>query len=342
MIPLGLSLGVSPREDMRRFIQLAKAAEDRGIDTFWVIDSQLAMKDAYVALSIGLWETERLKFGTGVTNLITRDITVTANAMATLSDIGQGRALLGLGAGDSAVFPLGLEPSRIKDLSRGMTDLRHLLHGQEVQLRPDLSARLSFTPTHYPPIYLAASRPRMLDLAGRVADGVIVMGPANAETARGQIEAVRHGEQEAGRPAGSTVIDLWVTIAIDHGDGSAVNDVRSWASAQARHMSHWGTLPSSLEQFKDEMEDAAKTYEFSQHLSLQAGHASSVSNDLARALAVAGTPDQCATRLRELIATGPDRITCTLLSKGREHRLDEIAKLWTVLGNPETASVDTC
>jgi 5,10-methylenetetrahydromethanopterin reductase len=325
---LGLSLGLSPRESISRFSNLLQLADRNGVDAAWVVDSQLAMKDAYIALGIVARETEHLKIGPGVTNLITRHETVVANAMNTVEDVAPGRALVGVGAGDSAVFPLGLKPSPVADLRGGIRRLRALLAGEAVAFAPGLEPKaLSFHPALRPPIYLAGSQPRMLKLAGEVADGVIIMGPSDPDTVRMQLAHVDEGARAAGRDPQDVVRDLWVTISIGN-DDSCVADVKSWASAQARWLTSWKHVPDSLERFRGEMESAARDYDFSAHLSLRADHADVISDDFARVLAVSGTPEQCAGRLVELARTGVERITLSLLSGGREQRLESIVKVW--------------
>lgn len=317
----GLSIGLSPREDLRRFVDLCRKAETAGVDAIWVIDSQLAMKDAYAAITIALWETESLKLGTGVTNLQTRHLSVTANTAATLSDMSGGRFYLGLGAGDSAVFPLGWRPSRIAELQAAIPMLRSLVRGGAAAA-DNQTLRLSFEPAVPPPVYLSASQPRMLALAGREADGVIVMGAADEGLAKAQIECVTNGAVAAGRDSGDVAIDLWLTIAVDDDERRGVDAVRSWASAKARWMSTWKDLPPTLARFRPELDRAAAEYDFSAHLSVRADHATTVSDDLARTLAIAGPAGYCAARLRELSLLQPDRLTLTLLSGGRERRLE--------------------
>lgn len=319
---IGLSIGLSPRENLRRFTDLCRKSEAAGVDAIWVIDSQLAMKDAYTAISIALWETETLRLGTGVTNAQTRHLSVTANTAATLADMSGGRFLLGLGAGDSAVFPLGWKPSKVADLEAAIPALRTLVRGGSAGHAGGPPVHLSFAPAVPPPVYLSASQPRMLSLAGREADGVIVMGAASRDLAAAQIEIVNKAAAAAGRAAGEIATDLWLTIAVDDDEGRGVDAVRSWASAKARWMSGWKDLPPVLERFRPQLDRAAAAYDFSAHLSVRAGHAGAVSDELASTLAIAGPARHCAERLRELSSLGPERLTLTLLSGGREKRLD--------------------
>lgn len=323
---IGLSVGLSPREDLRRFVDICKLAEESGVSTLWVIDSQLAMKDAYAAMSVALWETEKLKLGTGVTNIQTRHLSVTANTASTLSDMSGGRFLLGLGAGDSSVFPLGLRPSRIAVLSRAVTELRALMGGAEITDASGACYRMPFTADVTPPIFLSASQPRMLRLAGQRADGVILMGAANEDMVADQIRLVADGAVDGKRAAEEVAVDLWVTIAVDDGDRRSVDAVRSWASAKARWMSSWRTLPPSLERFRPELDRAKAEYDFASHLSVHADHAQAVSDELACALAVCGSVDDCIARLAGLSRVKPARLTLTLLSGGRERRLEVLMK----------------
>jgi 5,10-methylenetetrahydromethanopterin reductase len=323
---LGISMGLSPRESIDRFVALGQRAEESGVDAVWVVDSQIAMKDAYVALALLARETTSIQVGPGVTNLVTRHETVVANAMSTLASLAPGRVLAGVGAGDSAVFPLGLKPSSIADLGPGIDRLRCLLAGGPVPTDGgDVS--LSFHADPVPPVFLAASQPRMLRLAGAVADGVIIMGPSDPDTVRMQLDHVDAGAREAGREPDSVLRDLWVTMSVGD-DASAVQDVKSWASAQARWLARWKDVPGSLEHFRPEMDEAAATYDFGSHLSLKAGHAHGISDEFARVLAVAGDTDECQSRLRALVETGVDRVTVSLLSGGRERRLDDLAHVW--------------
>ncbi len=152
------------------------------------------------------------------------------------------------------------------------------------------------------------------------------MGPSDPETVKMQMESVDAGARRAGRDPSCIFRDLWVTIAV--GGQNAINDVKSWASAQARWMTRWKKMPASLEKYRSEMDHAAESYDFQTHLSLSADHASGISDEFAKVLAVAGDEQECVRRLQSLCMRNVNRITLTLLSGGREHRLDEIAAVW--------------
>jgi alkanesulfonate monooxygenase SsuD/methylene tetrahydromethanopterin reductase-like flavin-dependent oxidoreductase (luciferase family) len=100
--------------------------------------------------------------------------------------------------------------------------------------------------------------------------------------------------------------------------------VRSWASTQARLMSHHKTLPESLQPFRAELARSEQTYDYSEHLSPHAGHSEAVSDELVQALAVVGTADECRSRLRELKAAGVDTFIFPLAGRGRVDRWKRI------------------
>jgi alkanesulfonate monooxygenase SsuD/methylene tetrahydromethanopterin reductase-like flavin-dependent oxidoreductase (luciferase family) len=164
----------------------------------------------------------------------------------------------------------------------------------------------------------------MLELAGEVADGVIIMGVANREFIGSQMALVAKGAERAGRRPEDILTDVWATVSVNDDNHEAIQDVKSWASAKARWMAGWGDLPPAFERFRPEMDEAARSYDFASHLSVKADHAHVVSDELAATLAVAGDPHTCATRLADIATLEPTRLTVTLLSGGREQRLENL------------------
>lgn len=316
---LAISIGISPRQSLASWQELAAELEGSGVERLWLIDSQLAMKDVYAGLYLAALATRRMELGTGVTNPLTRHPTVTANAIAALSELSGGRALLGLGAGDSAVYGVGWKPARVAAVEAALGFFRAVLNGREgswedraYQL-PHLAAPV--------PLHLATSQRRMCTLAGRLCDGVILMGPAEPGFVRQQVAWVEAGIAEAGRRREEVEVNLMTTLSARADPGQALDDVRSWASTEARLIADFAEFPPSLERFRAEIERARAGYDYSQHLSTHADHQGAVGDDLARTLAVAGTADECSRRVAELMATGIDGCIFPLLGGGRAERL---------------------
>ena len=101
-------IGVVAQERVDSVAALAAEAEALGFGGIWVADSQHVFRDPWAALALAAARTHRIRLATGVTNPVTRAPAVTACAVATLDELSGGRAVLGIGVGESAVHNLGL------------------------------------------------------------------------------------------------------------------------------------------------------------------------------------------------------------------------------------------
>jgi 5,10-methylenetetrahydromethanopterin reductase len=319
----GLSMGVSPREPLSNVKNLARAAEEHGFEALWYIDFQLGMKDVYAAMYLAAEATENMHIGSAVTNLVTRHPTVTANATIALDELTNGRAMLGLGAGWSAVHGAGGQPSKLADLRAGIDEFRELFTGEEVELY-GTKVKMAAAQRQIP-IYMAVSQPGMLRLAGEKCDGAVLMGAADPEFCQWQLDYIYQGLEKAGRDRSELLIDLVVTMSVDDDEEQALSDVRAWATSQAATFDVWKHMPPAWERFRPEFAAANSGYHLVEHLSLRAGHKQVVSDDFVKSVALAGTREQCIEKLRELAALDIDRITFALLSGGRMRRMEQIA-----------------
>lgn len=321
---VSISIGISPRESLADWMGFAAEIELRGVEEMWLIDSQLAMKDAYVGLALAATRTERMRLGTGVSNLVTRHPTVTANGIAAIAELSGGRTMLGIGAGDSSVYGVGSRPSRVAEVEEGLAFFGAVLDGRDGSWQ-GRSYRLaqSVPPT---PVYLAVSQPRMCRLAGRMADGAIVMGPAQPDVLTRQLGWIEEGIAEAGRQRADVRVCFITTLSAREDRNAALADVRSWASAQARLQADVRELPASLAPFTEEIAQAKADYDYGEHLSTRARHQDTVSDDLVRTLAIAGTPDECIGRAEALLATGVDDLVFPLMGSGRLERLQVLTE----------------
>src|SRR5687768_5132093 len=112
--------------------RMAQRAEADGFDGWFVVDSQNLAGDCYVALAMAAAATERIQLGTGVTNPYTRHPAVTASAIASVHAESGGRAVLGIGRGDSALAHLGLAPAPVAVFERYLALVQAYLRGDEV------------------------------------------------------------------------------------------------------------------------------------------------------------------------------------------------------------------
>ena len=320
---VGLSLGISPREPISHNVEVVQLAEELGFDSVWLADVQLSMKDCFAALTLCAVNTSTIMLSTGVTNPVTRHPSTIANSFTALQELSNGRAIIGIGTGWTAVYSIGRKPATIKALEKAITDIRKLCSGEEVEGGEHGPYRL-MTAQGPIPIYVAANQPRMLNLAGRIADGVILMGGANEEFTAWQIDHVRRGAEEAGRSMQDIKLDLWAAISISDDHEQAVDDVRHWVGSQAETFSKWRELPDFLLPYKHEFERASQAYNRLEHMSQHADHKDVVSAELVDYLAFVGTPEKCLERIHMLEALGLDGVTLAFRAGGRRQRMEAL------------------
>jgi 5,10-methylenetetrahydromethanopterin reductase len=215
-------------EDLTTFGELCRTAEDARFDLLGVGDSQSIFRDVHMALTVAALETRRLRLGPMVTNPVSRHLTVTAGAMASLQELSAGRAVLGIGSGDSALRTVGAPPATLAGLEAAVVDLRALLEGRPV---PHGGDRWQVRPPPSPvPVWLAAEGPRTLRLAGRVADGVVVGLGLTPEVVSLALHHLAAGAAEAGRTLDD--LDVWWLVKANLGP---LDDLRMALAASANH-----------------------------------------------------------------------------------------------------------
>ncbi|WP_066586836.1 LLM class flavin-dependent oxidoreductase [Cellulomonas timonensis] len=191
----------------------ARRIEDLGFDGVWLADHYFH-RDVSGALALMMAATERVTLGTAVMSPFLRHPALLASMAASLREIGGGRFVLGLGAGGyEFASELAVEMKRplrltgeaveiIRQLSRGDCDVSgETFSARGSRLRWDVQDG---------PLYLAARGPKMLELAGRVADGVITHGiaPTHLEYVRDHVAAGAAGRVEGGRTSLCLMLDL--------------------------------------------------------------------------------------------------------------------------------------
>ena len=166
-----LTFGVTvlPDPPHTRFLELMQLAEANGFDYGWTYDSHILWHDGYPLLTLLATQTEKLKFGHCVTNPGTREPTVTASSYATLHAISGGRAVLGIGRGDSARRVIGQQPVKMAEFEASCRMIKDLMNGRPVEWNGK-ELELTWAKDREPiPMYIAAYGPRALGVAGRIA-----------------------------------------------------------------------------------------------------------------------------------------------------------------------------
>ena len=322
---IGTSLGISQREPITHTVEVVRSAEELGFDSAWIADVQLSMKDCYSALTLCAVNTSRILLGTGVTNPITRHPTTIANSFTALNELSDGRAVIGLGTGWTAVYSVGLKPATIRHLEQCINTINTLCTGGEVE-GPDGKPFRLVTATGKIPIYVAANQPRILQMCGRVADGVILMGGANEEFTSWQINHVRRGAEEGGRNFDEIELHLWAAIGMSDDRAQARDDVSHWVASQAETFSKWKSLPDFLLPYREDFDRTSDAYDRLEHMSSHAGHKSAVSPEFTDWVAFVGPAEECLERIRKLERLGLHGVTLAFRAGagGRRARMEAL------------------
>jgi 5,10-methylenetetrahydromethanopterin reductase len=216
-----------------------RLAEDLGFTWGGLIDSQSVYRELYVTAALCTQATKRILLGPTVTNPVTRHPSVTAAAMATLDEVTDGRAIPGMGPGDSAVLNVGERPARLADLRAYVEAVRALLSGQDVEYRGK-RVHMSWT-RHTVPIFLTAGGPRTLGLAGEIADGVVIHLGLQPEILCDAVARVHAGASRAGRDPAA--VELWALAPVRVSDDVATSVESMKSSLAARvHLVFGSTL----------------------------------------------------------------------------------------------------
>ena len=303
-------IGILPQGPVEECVELMVRAEDSGFDGAWVADSQSIFRDAFVALALGALRTRRLLLATGVTNPVTRHPATIACSIATIDELSGGRAVLGIGTGFSAVRTLGLKPASLRALEEATLALRGLMAGQSVTYGGK-EMRMAW-PTRAVPIYFAASGPKALHLAGRIADGVLFQVGCEPALVQCAIERVRAGAREAGRNPSDVKLCVRLGCSVSRDRRAAIEEARPYAAAAAETVfqsNPEGMLPADL---VSDLKQLQHRYNFYQHVHQQASHSSLVTDRIVDAMVIAGTPEEAIPKFRAILELGVDRIVVPL------------------------------
>lgn len=306
-------------EDLWAIAERAKLADDLGYDLVRIADSQCLFRELYVALTLVALHTRRAKIGPGVTNPITRHPTVTASAIASIDELSGGRAILGIGAGDSAVLNIGQTPASAQKLREYVVAIRELFRHRETTYR-GRTIRLTWAKREVP-IWMAAAGPKALRLAGELAD-VVVMGSGFLPACiREDLGYVEEGVRAAGRSMGDVEPWIFGPANVAHTREAAVEPLEAGAAATG-HLSFGRVLDGTSvpAELIPAVQRLAKEYGAQAH---QAGPGTfnarlveelGLSDYMTRRFALAGTPQECIEQARAVAAAGVRGLMLTIVT----------------------------
>ena len=328
---MDFGMQILPR-DTRSALEEAESLEAAGFGYAGIADSQTLYREMYATMGAVAGTTSRITLATSVTNPSTRHPAVTASAIATVNELSGGRAVAGVGSGDSAVLSLGLQPSRLGGFRDFVTALRSLLRGESTDYQGTTlhPGWLSDLPSPVP-VYVAAEGPKTLEMAGQVADGVICGLGLSAEAVDYALSHIARGAAASGRSMDE--LDVWFFARVNIGSDrdALIDEIRMELASTAHHVFRESPtqklVPDAL---LDELLAVRDGYNPLQHeVHGESGNARLMRNKdvldyFVERFAIVGTAEECRTQLEAIRAYGVDGVLFTGFVSDRKSLISQL------------------
>jgi 5,10-methylenetetrahydromethanopterin reductase len=301
--------GTAPVPQLIRLIQSVEAAGFAGAG---VLDSQLISRDTFVVLGQAAAGTSRLTLFPAVTNPFTRDASVLAGAIRTVEELAPGRVKFVIGTGYTSASTIGRKPATLAEMRRCITTVKALLAGETVDFG-GTPGRLDYASGRPLPVLMAASGPNAIELAGEIADGVLLLVGFNRGIVQRALEHLERGAKRGGR----RLDDLEIIWAARTGTAATTAEARRLARPTAVH---WGVLrwggywlePAGLTLPKLEIPEAvhriypdlSHAHDWEAAIAATSFVPDDVAAQLCDAIGLIGTPADCAARILEMAGLG--------------------------------------
>lgn len=292
----------------------AQQLEDWGYDYLWCPDERFE-RDVYSVLSLSALNTERVILGVCVTNPYLRHPLMTATGIGTVNEASNGRAVLGIGAGASAMFErqsMTRPFPPVQAIREAVEVVRAMTSGKTVDYDGKTmkfkGANLDFKSKRVP-IYITSRGPKLFQLAGELADGVIIGSLASKEGIRFALENVRKGAKRSGRDHKEIDVVFWSYTSMLDDEEKAKQQVKRivissmWSSKSVlKHIGvsddAWKPIEDTLKKGFAEGREPAAVYEETYDR---------VSDNLLDAWSVTGNPDRVTRKVKDIIDAGVDQ-----------------------------------
>ena len=318
-----MGLYLQDKHDIGYELQIAQYAEEKGFSEIWQADTRLA-RDCVVMMSALLTSTSRIKIGSGVLPIYTRNPAVIAASWSTMWELagltpeGESRVMLGLGAwwepiasrvGADRRLPLRAMRENIEAIRSLFTMQEISYEGEFVNLdKIKLDVAYGSTEPRNIPIYIGATGPKMLQLSGEICDGPVLNYVVSTDYIKNAIDQVEIGAERSGRSIAE--IDrpelLACSLSDDDPEGAVMMGkslVAYYLGTEPHIMEASGADPDLVEKVKEIVGWPAteEDYKKAAHL---------IPETLVRKLMAVGTTNECREKVSEFIEAG---VTCPIL-----------------------------
>ena len=318
-----MQFGITLKPDIsvERIVGLTRRAEAAGFQYGWLFDSHVLWMDPYPLLTLMAANTRAMRLGTLVTNPAVRDLTVTSSLFATLNLISGGRMELGIGRGDSSRRVLGKKPVSWSQLETAVKIFRDLTASQEIEYEGQ-ATRLTWAKIS-PRVWIAGYGPKVLHMAGRVADGIILQF-ADPDLISWCLGFVKEGVRAAGRDPAKIEVMSAAPVWVSNDLKTARERVRWFPALVSNH------VMDLIRQYKPEDLPAALTsyvqdrgsYDYQHHCVVESDNANFVSDEVVDRFCVIGPAKAHHEKLRKLASVGVTQFNLYLMCGDEEESLE--------------------
>ncbi len=318
---------------IRDMVSYSRIAEQYGFESVWVAESRLA-RDAVVPATAIATDTNRIKVGTGVINTWTRNAALIAQTFATLDELSNGRVLLGLGAWwDPLARKVGIKRTKPLQCMREYVQIiRSLLRAEEVNfegefvkmdgVKLDMLHGTGERPRAIP-IFVGGTGFKMLELAGEIADGVLLNYLVSPKYNEDALSSIKRGAEKAGRRMDEIDTAQLIACSVDEDPDKAVrlakNHVTMTLGQQPHIMKASGVKDELIRAVQERMGGwPAKPGGIERATEL-------VPDDVVRMLTASGSPEDCRKKIAEYVATGCKSPLLLPLSANVEYMVKSLA-----------------
>lgn len=220
-----IAVDLSPDLQSHDMIRYSQEAERRGFESVWTGETR--ERDPLVLFGTLAKATDTIKLATGIVNVFARSPANVAMAIATLDELSNGRTILGLGSSTPIIIGWhGHNFEKPLTRVREFVDIvRKALNSESINVTgKTLSVknfRLGFKPVRAKiPIFVAALGSRMLQLGGKIADGVL-LNIVSPEYVKEAVAEVRKGAEVAGRSLSEIEIASYLPVCLIKDEGKS-------------------------------------------------------------------------------------------------------------------------
>ena len=207
----------------------AAECERAGFDGVGIIDHQHTDRDVFLTMALAAERTDRISLFPAVTNPITRHPMVLASVAQSIEEIAPGRVMLCVGAGFMSTRHINRPPASVAEMRSSVESARLLLGGAKVY--PGITdGQLTGRSEPSTPVYVCATGPRMIELAGEIADGAMLMVGLHRGMVADVLERLSAGARKSGRDVSDLPITLVAagTLADDREEGLELARPTCW------------------------------------------------------------------------------------------------------------------